>query len=243
MVRSGTTSTTILSRPTRGRELRHRRFDDQRLTVENNTVSSSTDVGLYLDLPYFVPNLVLIEGNTVSGSTDDGIFEFGPAVVTGITLSNNAIGLDRGRRLRMPGRGDGQHRDWEHDLRSRNRQHRRYGVPGQYRIRKRHLHLQRRELNADDDQEQSSPEQYVDRDRELWNGVDPSTTPSFRPTAPRSRIFIPARSIIENNIVQMTGGTVFNVPAADQAGFASNYNLFDLLHSKRSPRPWRTGPD
>ena len=34
---------------------------------------------------------------------------------------------------------------------------------------------------------------------------------------------------IENNIFQMTGGTVFVAPAADQAGFASNYNLFNLL--------------
>ncbi len=28
--------------------------------------------------------------------------------------------------------------------------------------------------------------------------------------------------IIKNNIFQMSGGTVFNVPAADQAGFSSN---------------------
>ena len=34
---------------------------------------------------------------------------------------------------------------------------------------------------------------------------------------------------IENNIFQMTGGTVFDVPAADQVQFASNYNMFYLL--------------
>ena len=43
---------------------------------------------------------------------------------------------------------------------------------------------------------------------------------------------------IENSIFKMTGGTVFNVPAADQGMISSDYNMFDLL----SGATMATGP-
>ena len=50
--------------------------------------------GISLAFPFSAAGVVQILGNSVTGMTGDGIYAFGPAIVSGNTLTNDAIGIE-----------------------------------------------------------------------------------------------------------------------------------------------------
>ena len=204
------------------------------LTVNNNTVTSPTGDGLYIDLPYNGPNIVFIENNTVSGSPYDGIFEFGAAVVSGNTVSKSAVGLEiEGGDSGSPAVATGN------TVTGSTTEGVEIDGTGATVFRGNTISGNAIGIynNANSTLTTISNNLLLNNTSIAINNngtgsILNNTFVQADGTAIQNIYTSPI--IIENNIFQMSGGTVFNVPAADQAGFSSNYNLFDLLPDSKS---------
>ena len=198
------------------------------LTVDNNTVTSPTFAGLYIDLPYNGQGLVFIEGNTITGSPGDGIFEFGSATISSNTVKNNSIGIET-----SSGNTSGVSTVTGNTVTGNTS----YGIEietygglvsgntissnavGVYLSASSGVIANNLLLNntiAVDNAAGATASIY--NDTVVQNGgIAIQNLASATPIT------------IENSIFKMTGGTVFNVPAADQGMISSDYNMFDLL--------------
>ena len=207
------------------------------LTVDDNTVTSPTGTGLYIDLPYNGPGIVFIEGNMVSGSPYDGIYEFGDALISGNTLTNNAVGIETSTGDTSVGVSTvtgntitgsttyGIEIDYQGALVSGNTIS--SSVIGIYNISTAGLIKNNLLVNNTSIAIQNNSTASIFNDTIVQAGgiaIEQTTTNPID---------------IENNIFQMTGGAVFSVAAADQG--ASHRT--SICSTCCPARRWRPGPD
>ena len=197
------------------------------LNVDNNTVTSSTTIGMYLAFPQAAPGLVSIEGNTVTGSGGVGIEEFGAATIEGNTTSNGVIGLE------VSGGNVSNPLTYVYDNTVTGNSNEGINIGGVganvtgNTISGNNIGVFAQSSASNVTNNLFLNNTSIGISNTLFARILNNTLVQAGGIAIQNTST--STTNIENNIFQMTGGTVFNVGAADQLAFSSNYNMFDLL--------------